>query len=723
MSEDVREPFAPELVEAEGYLITSYESGKPIQVPLSGTGVTQRTPAPPRASSITDMRDLKRMSIDPIPDFEVGRLTVPRRVNVHVNDPSVTHILWQLFAPDAHMMPSSFSTTAKDVDAITRPFILNPSNFSGTGFVGGKYLLRCIGFNSKSQPIVYVDRIFNVVRSPRSMSAVRIFNLLPTPPVRPLDDKTAKAIREKRREYYARIRFLRNFKDSSRESFGIPKLGISYLIYANDATQKVLNIIADELVRWVDAHMYDAEFLTHDAEWGTSEMLATRRDLLFALRLAQLQPVEREKFYEGIHRPLYVTIIETAISFIPIIGNAVALYESYTGEDLYGYELDTVDRAVLAGSVLLPFVGRFIKGGRALYSAERMVQLYGRDAAEWSRAIAAGEGLAAHPNGVKLLTEADNLVHSGKHIADNQTLEKEIQSLFEDINNAEKSITSGATTAAKDIAHTSIISQKLESLAAKYPILKTLPLDALAIDRILAKGSNISQVKGQLLEELLGSKITELLGTNTGKALLGIGNLEGQLEFIPGHLIRDTAGRQWSDGVLAIRQGNTLHILTIFEAKAGKRSARELSLASSSISDLSKEEREELRAEAREDLRKLRQRARRTGKPVTKTLEDIEKEFHLTELGGQVRRDIERAAPSEGQTSTKFLVDNVETNVIVSPRGTRVVGVLPTDVKSKSMIKDLRGLDYTFDVLNIDIKQNELETLAKELSDIMSAAK
>lgn len=105
--------------------------------------------------------------------------------------------------------------------------------------------------------------------------------------------------------------------------------------------------MVSELGKWVSRHQIDPNLLSHDANWGLHEMLTERPDLVFAFHLAQAEPLESEKFQEEINRPLFVTVTEVAISFIPIIGNAVAAYEAYEGEDIFGYDLDTVDRAVL----------------------------------------------------------------------------------------------------------------------------------------------------------------------------------------------------------------------------------------------------------------------------------------------------------------------------------------------------------------------------------------
>ncbi len=125
----------------------------------------QRTPAPPTYGGVTGVRDLSKIRIDAVPDFLVSSLTAPRNVNVHVTDASVAHITWELYDPHDNPMPDSFSTLPGRPDSLTRPFTLNPSNFSGTSFVEGKYLLRCTGLNAGHQPVVYADRDFYVLRS------------------------------------------------------------------------------------------------------------------------------------------------------------------------------------------------------------------------------------------------------------------------------------------------------------------------------------------------------------------------------------------------------------------------------------------------------------------------------------------------------------------------------------------------------------------------------
>ncbi|MDC8448251.1 MAG: DUF4157 domain-containing protein [Nitrospira sp.] len=128
-------------------------------------GVLQRTPAPPSYGGVTGVQDLSKIRIDAVPDFLASGLTAPRVVNVHVADPAVVHITWMLYDPNDQMMSGSYSTRPGFPDSTSRPFTLQPSHFSGTGFIEGKYLLRCAGLNASHQPVVYADRDFNVLRT------------------------------------------------------------------------------------------------------------------------------------------------------------------------------------------------------------------------------------------------------------------------------------------------------------------------------------------------------------------------------------------------------------------------------------------------------------------------------------------------------------------------------------------------------------------------------
>jgi hypothetical protein len=126
-------------------------------------GLLQRTPAPPTYSGVTGVRDLNRIRIDAVPDFVASSLTAPRVVSAHINDPAVVHLSWEFYNPSDQMMSGSFSTLPGNAASTTATFSLQPSHFSGSGFVAGRHVLRCVGRNATHQPIVYADRDFNVL--------------------------------------------------------------------------------------------------------------------------------------------------------------------------------------------------------------------------------------------------------------------------------------------------------------------------------------------------------------------------------------------------------------------------------------------------------------------------------------------------------------------------------------------------------------------------------
>ena len=126
-------------------------------------GMIQRTPAPPTYAGVTGVRDLSRIRIDAVPDFLASSLTAARVVNAHINDPAVVHMSWEFYNPSDQMMSGSFSTLPGNPTSTTATFSLEPSHFSGAGFVAGRYLLRCVGRNNQHHPIVYADRDFNVL--------------------------------------------------------------------------------------------------------------------------------------------------------------------------------------------------------------------------------------------------------------------------------------------------------------------------------------------------------------------------------------------------------------------------------------------------------------------------------------------------------------------------------------------------------------------------------
>ena len=484
--------------------------------------------------------------------------------------------------------------------------------------------------------------------------------------------------------------------------------GRSYLYRENPLVPRIMQVIATELVRWFDEYPVDREFyrrgwyLQWSARAGMGLFLEERPDMVALLRMAQTIPLDTEVSEVPIDRPLVVEVVELAIGLIPVVGSIVAAYEAYTGRDLFGYRLTEVERGILAATVLLPLAGRVVKGGRVLYTEARLVSLYGRDAAAWSRTLAAGGRATANGPALRAVERAEAAVRVQQRLG--STLAREAA-------DALPSLVRGAPSASTAVDQAVI--DLLRDLSRQHPILASL--DDFAMRRILEKGPNVDHLKGQLLEELVESRVVPWLRERAGSFALGVQTGGKQLEFIPGHLIRDAAGRQITDGILGYRNNGVMEIVAIFEAKAGRRAARELSIASGSISSLSQAERAELRAYAKDVLREQRAVAQEAGTPFQKTLDEVEREIALSERGGQVRRDIERLAANADGTLAQIRIGADTVPVQLSPTRTKFFGLLPRDVNPSLIERELRDGGFSFEIIGVDITQRDLRSIAERL--------
>ncbi|MCE5324673.1 pre-toxin TG domain-containing protein [bacterium] len=484
-------------------------------------------------------------------------------------------------------------------------------------------------------------------------------------------------------------------------------IGRCYLYKENPQTPRIIAILASELMAWFNRHQKSSEFWALSAREGFHQMLGERPDLIALFRLSQQIPLDTEISEVPIERPVMVEAIEFAISIIPVVGNAVSAYEAYTGKDLLGYKLTDIERGILATGVVLPIAGRFVKASRAVYTESRMVALYGRDAAKWSQTIAAAGRANADGNVLRTLQEAESVVRAHK------TLDKKLATA------AAKALpaivkSGGGVSTTVDQA----VIDLWQNLSSKYPILRKL--DGPAMQRVLEKGPNVDHLKGQLLEELIESRVVPWLNTRTGPLALGLSVPGKQLEYIPGHLIRDASSHQITDGIIGYHDKGVFQIVAIFEAKAGKYAARELSLASTSISSLSKLERAELRAFAKDVWRDGREVARLQGKAYNQTIEQIEREIIQTERGGQIRRDIERIYGDEASL-THIQIGTKDTVVRVSPTKTKFFGVLPKDVNCSLIKKELKESKFNFEIIGVDINQKDLKEAAAEMKPLAAA--
>lgn len=474
------------------------------------------------------------------------------------------------------------------------------------------------------------------------------------------------------------------------------------IVRHNQQTVEIIDVVADLFVDSIPNRKLDDDFMKLSAKDALDRFVTVHRpDLLIAYRLAvELGPDVTTIVLPEKSRPWYVDAFEFGISFIPLLGNAVAAFEAYRGKDLFGYRLSDVERGILAASVLLPMAGRFVKQGRAMYTAERMSRMYGSDAYRWSYAMAMGERLTAETAIIRRLKQADEVVASGSRVS--RELGIEVTKVLEQLG-----VDSVQKAVPKQIEAQLV--EAFEALIKKHP--RFAELDALAIERIAAK-KTADHVKGQLLEEMLENKIVQMLKDPAGKKALGFEAVKEELEFIPGHVLRDVSGRQITDGMIIRRLSGKVEVMAVFEAKAGKRAARELAKSKGALSAAAQEE---LEAYARDVFRSLEWRAVREGKTVNTTIDQIIKDIKKTEWGGQIRRDIERLSEVE------IYIGGERANLAFSPTKTKFFGVIPSDVKASTITRELQDAAIkNFEVLGLGINQKELKSAAELLSTLLN---
>lgn len=319
----------------------------------------------------------------------------------------------------------------------------------------------------------------------------------------------------------------------------------------------------------------------------------------------------------------------------------------------------------------------------------------------------------------------------------------------------------------------------LSALESQFPILKDLPLDVSALQRVITKGPEIDAMKGQLVEEFMAVSVRKSLETPAGRQALGLGKVQGELRFIEGHRI-SLGGRQLTDGVIAVERGGKLEILVIFEAKSGRGSAGGLVSTVQTVKSMKDADKLELfnfiRGEMPEQLYKYLSDKHpdvaklfelvpgkkprlnvRTGLGSKATREEaieavnairakipsdvlynvgtatefrrsVDGWIKTTEIGGQVRRDVERIYDAFGtsavgrQKGAKITIDGRETEVIVRPSQVQFKGVVPKDVDTSYIEKTLagtgteKGLGYRYKTEALSIESQEVIDLTEALN-------
>lgn len=275
---------------------------------------------------------------------------------------------------------------------------------------------------------------------------------------------------------------------------------------------------------------------------------------------------------------------------------------------------------------------------------------------------------------------------------------------------------------------------------ALFGKLQKLGLEGEAIERILAKGSDLGNVKGRLFDELFSIEAKKMAATTVGKKTLAGGKLLSEevlakAEFWPGSEIRDIHGAELSDGIFGWLEGDKLHVINVFEAKAGQRVSVELRLIEQRMDRIAITDLAEVRKLAEDTFKDLQAKAQKAGKSMDITVDQIEQgllKYRVQkQIGGQVRETIERLdyavdLKGSGNIPTRIKVGRPDSekivNVVDVSGSTRVTGVVPSDVKTAGLKKVLEKEQLNFDVLPMGIKQAEMDALAKEISDAAKAS-
>jgi hypothetical protein len=530
------------------------------------------------------------------------------------------------------------------------------------------------------------------------------------------DEELRTAHNRKRREYEAVAQHLLALPYGGPTRVEDSVDGVVYLVRPNRALmQQLMPIVAHELMRWFRQHEITKEFLARPADRGFFEFLQTRTDVRAMLRIVDEQPLDVTAYEDPsiITRKTQTTsqmLVELAISLIPVVGDIVAAWEVYNGHDLFGTPLDSLDRGILGACVMLPMLGMVLKDGRVAYREARLVLLHGGEAREWTRAMEAVSRLDAVE--IRLLAEAEEALRLAKTLE--PALQRRIAGVLPGMVQPVKVLQPGAHP---------VVIEAMAMLRKADPVFATV--DDAAMLRVLEKGPDPNHIKGQLLEELVETRLLPWLATPYARRALGLSHVsrpEGKLMFIPGHMISDESGRQVTDGIIAVWEQGELHILIIFEAKSGKRAARELWISKGGISSLTNAQRAELRAEAERAFQRLKRRAELQGALFNRKVEDIEEEIldeiNFAEEGGQIRRDVERLAEDFRNRPAKIFVGDLPEPIPVriSPTGTKFVGLVPSDVDQISIREAVQKLGYSFEIIGVQLSSRKLKDLGNALS-------
>lgn len=230
---------------------------------------------------------------------------------------------------------------------------------------------------------------------------------------------------------------------------------IGYLITGSETEHRIRDQIARVFLDDVVRRMTEAGFTSTSTIDDFNDWLQKNPQLYQQLLIAQAKP-EVEKYEIHIDIPAWQTAIETAIGFVPIVGQIVGGYEVIAGQDLFGNPLSTTDRAILGAAILLPAAARIFRVGRAAVTASRIAREYRLTAQEAEVLFRATAKIQPGSANARLLSRAAEDIRSGKPIRDPQRL-GEMETLLRDMGMTDRSTARsltqrGSATAEAEVA-------------------------------------------------------------------------------------------------------------------------------------------------------------------------------------------------------------------------------------------------------------------------------
>jgi len=529
--------------------------------------------------------------------------------------------------------------------------------------------------------------------------------------------------------------FSQRIKDLNVKMHSTGHCDVNYFIEENLFVNEVKGAFQKAVIEWMETQRFEPTYYQRPAIVGLATVLEQRQDIVIALRAAQDMGAGSVTV-TPIDVPIWQEALAFAVSCVPYVGEGIALAEAWEGRDMFCRKLDTVERVLMVMLIAIPPLMKMARAGKAIITAERMVTLYGWDAAKWNHMIMMGVRASAHPTMRKALVQAAERVKA-KQALDAQA-----------VKDAEKAlaILTGKVAVQSPVPAISEAQRKLLEALKKLGASKAAlsELDQLALNRVVEAartktGPDLALGKGQLLEELKEARTVKLLREQFAKQALGIEGA-GIAEYFPGYMLADGANRKITDGIVGTRLPKSqiksqwygkrtqqemdnirgvIQPFAIDEAKAGRASAKGLGYKY----NVTETDIAALKAVALKRFQKLQARAAKEGKPFTKTLEEVEKEvaseYKLGEIGGQARSTIERLDMNEdGSLPSIFFGDEEYLVYVPGVSKVKIFGVVPKSVPGKGLTKRLRAEGINFEILGINITAQELEDLTKEVLNL-----